>query len=619
MKWKKASCIVVACGLSFVTNSKIAIGAESGRISVISVGPGNEARNAAVTRFGITRDDARQIRSAVPNIRFAVPVREVPTTARNADREFATRLIGTTTDFARLDRVRIEHGRFLSPFDEARRDNVVVLGPAVASALFPAEDATGRALRLESDVYRVIGQLGVGSSRDLRDAAIMPVSTMRSRLGDVAMRRQSGAFSARAFELSRLELILSREKLDPTKRIIESLLRKTHEFDDYRVDIVAANQFDLPMLNQPQQPPPILALGELESGSEVVISNPLRGSTVILSLVPEGTTVKKGDLLVELDASALRDRLSKAQIELTGAERKLAAAKSQLAAVQLQLEAEKRTGRLKLETAELAKERYFGQDGEHAVAVARLTREIEVAESAMSLAEKTVTAANQEGDGLALASAQREQIEARASLENAKGELRLLNGPTRKLHAKTHELEIETARASLAQQEATAKARLTTTEDAVAVAGAALDAAREHHADLNNQVESAKLFAPIDGTVVYAAAVAGRRATSNTLSVGATVQQRQPLLRVSNQKKLQVRVRVHEAQVRRIRIGQQCRLAFGALPNQVVKGVVKSVGNIPIRQNFFADGVKKYDVIVTISDPVSRLRLGMTCDARFEE
>jgi multidrug efflux pump subunit AcrA (membrane-fusion protein) len=55
----------------------------------------------------------------------------------------------------------------------------------------------------------------------------------------------------------------------------------------------------------------VLASGMVESARREMVYCPVEGSTTILSITPEGTHVKKGQLVCELDASTLRDRLAK--------------------------------------------------------------------------------------------------------------------------------------------------------------------------------------------------------------------------------------------------------------------------------------------------------------------
>ena len=59
--------------------------------------------------------------------------------------------------------------------------------------------------------------------------------------------------------------------------------------------------------------------GTLEAVKEVKVLSEIRGQVRIISIVTEGTTVKKGDLLVELDDADLRNRLSQEQISFQSA------------------------------------------------------------------------------------------------------------------------------------------------------------------------------------------------------------------------------------------------------------------------------------------------------------
>src|SRR5208337_1468498 len=53
----------------------------------------------------------------------------------------------------------------------------------------------------------------------------------------------------------------------------------------------------------------VAAQGSLEAARVADLYCPVEGQSTILSLVPEGRAVKKGDLVCELDSSILRDQL----------------------------------------------------------------------------------------------------------------------------------------------------------------------------------------------------------------------------------------------------------------------------------------------------------------------
>jgi HlyD family secretion protein len=65
------------------------------------------------------------------------------------------------------------------------------------------------------------------------------------------------------------------------------------------------------------------------------------GGVTILTLVPEGTRVKKGDLLIELDSSSFEDQLVAEQITLQTAETTLTSGQENLAVGKSQAESDK--------------------------------------------------------------------------------------------------------------------------------------------------------------------------------------------------------------------------------------------------------------------------------------
>ncbi|MGC8641125.1 MAG: hypothetical protein ACP5XB_14765 [Isosphaeraceae bacterium] len=60
--------------------------------------------------------------------------------------------------------------------------------------------------------------------------------------------------------------------------------------------------------------------GNIEVERRSTLLSRVEGRTTILSIVPEGTRVKKGDLVCELDSAALRDQLSNQKITTQGVE-----------------------------------------------------------------------------------------------------------------------------------------------------------------------------------------------------------------------------------------------------------------------------------------------------------
>jgi putative ABC transport system permease protein len=95
-----------------------------------------------------------------------------------------SRLLGVTPDFFPQHRLTISHGRPISETDEARFENVAVLGAAAADHLFPGQDPVGKTISIE-DIdgpreYRVIGVTEPKTLAGATEAGPMPISIASS-------------------------------------------------------------------------------------------------------------------------------------------------------------------------------------------------------------------------------------------------------------------------------------------------------------------------------------------------------------------------------------------------------------------------------------------------------
>ena len=70
--------------------------------------------------------------------------------------------------------------------------------------------------------------------------------------------------------------------------------------------------------------------GTLEAVDEVSIRSEVEGTARIIFIVPEGSNVKKGDLLVELDSSSSEDQVNLQQINVEKAQFALVQAEQQI-------------------------------------------------------------------------------------------------------------------------------------------------------------------------------------------------------------------------------------------------------------------------------------------------
>ena len=200
--------------------------------------------NSRLKVYGLLRDDYRRIVENIPSIRRAIPMRELRFELRLGNRTVDAKLVGCVEAYLELNRLKIARGRWLTPRDRGKK--VVVLAHDAAKRLFPYENPIGRAIWVGSEFYVVIGQTkprtasaAIGGSFDAREYnldAYIPLKTLRHRVGDLVMKRVGGEFQGEQVELSQITVSVDTvDDVDETAAIIDTLLNKYHENEDYAV------------------------------------------------------------------------------------------------------------------------------------------------------------------------------------------------------------------------------------------------------------------------------------------------------------------------------------------------------------------------------------------------
>ncbi len=235
-------------GVSYRAQQQILeLGAKN--IIVMSLPPSSENEadsNSRVKTYGLLRADYRRIVENLPNIRRAIPMRQLQFELRRGNHTADTNLVGCTEEYLELNRLSIARGRWLSLRDRGQK--VIVLADETAKRLFPFRNPIGETIWVGSEFYTVIGQTrsrtasaaigGSLQSRDFNRDAYIPLQTLKERVGDLVMKRVGGEFQGEKVELSQITVeVNSIEDVDETSQIIKNLLKKYHSEEDYDVTI----------------------------------------------------------------------------------------------------------------------------------------------------------------------------------------------------------------------------------------------------------------------------------------------------------------------------------------------------------------------------------------------
>ena len=329
--------------------------------------------------------------------------------------------------------------------------------------------------------------------------------------------------------------------------------------------------------------------GNVESASNIEVRCEVQSQntagTRILKIVPEGTYVQKGEVICELDFSALEnDRMKQESVTSLS-----------LAAL-IQAEND-------FKTAKIAKEEY--EKGKYTLDEQAISSEIQLAEETCRRAEDYLKFSRelaQKGyiTQVQLQADQFASEKAKTDLASAKKKLEVLKNFTRQKQLLQLESDIRTAEAKHKAQ--------TATHD--------LDSSSLKL--IRTQIEKCTVRAPDNGQVVYASNTEMRGFGNEVIiEEGALVRERQVIVRLPDPKRMQVKAKVNESKIALARVGQWTTIHLDAFPDVELTGVVEKVNEYPAASSWWASNVKEYDTIIRIVDSPVMLRPGLTAEVKI--
>jgi HlyD family secretion protein len=341
----------------------------------------------------------------------------------------------------------------------------------------------------------------------------------------------------------------------------------------------------------------VIERGELGPARAQVFQSEVEGRATIIALRPDGSEVKEGELICELDSSPFKEKLINQTITTRAAEAayqqaRLAREVAEIALrqyVEGTLEAERLTLKTTIASAESAVR----------AATVRLERIRDVrkrVKEALAGKGEAATPADMVAEldvEDRLGSAERALERERRALERAKVRRDVLEKSTSKKRSAELKGEVEHRRSD----ELT---RLV-----------AWRAEKSKEGSLRRQIDRCKIGAPFRGYIVLAGGVPQMTIGGDPkIEVGSSVRQREYLFKLLDlDSPLRVNTRVHESGVELVRPGQHARIILDAFPQQTMTGVVQSVAALPDASSFFEP--KVYSTSVEIDRPIPNLRPGM--------
>ncbi|MEM8678540.1 MAG: HlyD family efflux transporter periplasmic adaptor subunit [Planctomycetota bacterium] len=350
-----------------------------------------------------------------------------------------------------------------------------------------------------------------------------------------------------------------------------------------------------------------------------------RGDLIVTKILPEGTSVKKGDVLMEFDADKLERALEEAEDKEIDADVEMKKAEAERKAAEI----------------------------DHATALGQLQKELEIAQKKLAAATEQATLALEEKD--------KEIKDAKDRIKDAEVDFQQLKElyVERELHTATENIliereerklenmkkgldkqlrdlehfkkfenseEIEAAELEIAKKQSEidkkkieVEAELAEKTAAVSKAQRKLERESRTVTNLKEDRGDLQLISPRDGVLFYQTTgsdmpmgVVSFGGMRNELRVGGRVKTHAILLTVATMERLSVKMQVLENDIQHMKEGLNITIRPDAFPSLRIDGQLSKVDHVASRQNFFSE-VRRFTVKGDYDGVYPQLRSGMNC------
>ena len=363
----------------------------------------------------------------------------------------------------------------------------------------------------------------------------------------------------------------------------------------------------------------VVESGTIKARDQRIIKNDVEGRTSIITLVPEGTRVKKGDLLVELDASALQDGKIDQEIRVQNNEATYINAEENLAIVTSQAVSDVNQAELALEFAKQDLRKY--ELGQYPKDVNEANKRITLAKEELERSEQTLEWSNRLFQEKYLSETERTADELtvkrrRLEYDIALADLNLLQDFTYPRQIRQFQSDVQQAVSALDRAKRKADADKRQAEADLKAKEAEYTRQQTKLIKIEDQLTKTTIIAPCDGLVVYATSTKSGLASmlKEPLTEGQQVFERQELIYLPTDASTMAEVSIHETSLAKVRAGQPAIVTVETLPGKKFLGTVAMVAPLPDSAGIFLNpDLKVFKTQINLDTDDPALRPGTTC------
>ena len=367
-------------------------------------------------------------------------------------------------------------------------------------------------------------------------------------------------------------------------------------------------------------PVTVIEGGTLQAVNEVTVRNEVDGTSRIVFIVPEGTYVKKGDLIVELDTETAEKELNEQLIRYEDDKADFARSQTDVIITRSSAESDIRRAELNVQFAQMDLEKFEEIEKEQEIRNAQI--EIITAQESLKLAEERLewsekleeegfeTKSNRDRDALAVTNQT-------LGLEKAESVKRMLSEYDLAKMEAEYESLLEEAKQELERVKKQGESKISQALTQLEIDRRQMDLGADNLAKLEKQMAATKMYAPQDGLIVYAMNN-NRYSNESIIEEGATIRQRQAIVKIPDTSSMKVEIKVHESYVNQVAVGQRAFVVLDSMPDERFAGEVTKIAVLPDAQSRWSNSnLKVYATEILITDDLPDIKPGVSARAEI--
>ena len=371
----------------------------------------------------------------------------------------------------------------------------------------------------------------------------------------------------------------------------------------------------------------ITEAGAIQPKEKIIIKNEVEGSTAITYLVDEASEVKKGDLMIQLDSSSLSDKQVDQEIQVQKATASNIEASENYEVSKNQAQSDIESAQLAYDFAQLDLKKYI--EGEYPNSLTAAESNITVAEAEVAQSKDTLDWSKKLYEEKYLSESELEKDTLSYTRKQLAVELKneskdLLVNYTYKRQLAKLQSDVTQTKAALERTIRKAKANVVQAEAKKAAMQADYERQLAKLQKYKNQLDKTKIYAPADGTIIYATSAAQsqsrRGSRTEPLKVGNSVKERQELIHLPTTSGFVVNISIPESSIGQMKVGLPAQVTVDTIPNEVYTGTVTSVANVVNAEEAYMNSDSKvYDTVITLGNGgnMDLLRSGQSCSVEI--